>query len=98
MPPATQSSIQEIIEDLEPSHPSKIPSDNKEAPNLAEAIHLMTEELKRHDNKNNKAKAKEPDTLMVPTAISSPVFFSFAISISITICHMPMTMQRLPLH
>ena len=62
MPPATQSSVQEIIEDLEPSCPSEIPSDNEEAPNLAEAINLMTEELKHHDNKNSKAKAKEPDT------------------------------------
>ena len=62
MPPATQSSIQEIIEDLEPSHPSEIPLDNEEAPNLAEAINWMTEELKHHDNKNGKAKAKELDT------------------------------------
>ena len=62
MPPATWSSIQEIIEDMEPSHPSETPSDNEEAPNLAEAINLMTEELKHHDNKNGKAKAKEPDT------------------------------------
>ena len=62
MPPATRSSIQEIIEDLEPSCPSEIPSDNEEAPNLAEAINLMTEELKRRDNKNSRAKAKEPDT------------------------------------
>ena len=62
MPPATQSSIQEITEDLEPSHPSEIPLDNKETPNLAEAINLMTEELKHHDNKNGKAKAKELDT------------------------------------
>ena len=62
MPPATQSSIQEIIEDMEPSCPSEILLDNKEALNLAEAINLMTEELKCHDNKNSKAKAKEPDT------------------------------------
>ena len=62
MPPATQSSIQEIIEDLEPSCPSEIPSDNEEAPNLAEAINLMTEELKCLNNKNGKAKAKELDT------------------------------------
>ena len=62
MPPATWSSIQEIIEDLEPSHPSEIPLDNEEAPNLAEAINLMTEEFKCHDNKNGKAKVKEPDT------------------------------------
>ena len=62
MPPVTQSSVQEILEDMEPSHPSEIPSDNEEAPNLAEAINLMTEELKRCDNKKSKAKAKEPDT------------------------------------
>ena len=62
MPPATQSSIQEIIEDQEPSHPSEIPSDTEEALNLAEAINLMTEELKCCDNKDRKAKAKEPDT------------------------------------
>ena len=58
MPPATWSFIQEVIEDLEPSCPSEIPSDNKEALNLAEAINLMTEELKRCDNKNGKEKAK----------------------------------------
>ena len=62
MPPATWSSIQEITEDLEPSHPSELPLDNEETPNLAEAINLMTEELKCHDNKNSKAKAEEPDT------------------------------------
>ena len=62
MPPATQSSIQENIKDLEPSHPSEIPLDNEEALNLAEAIDLMTEELKHYDNKNGKAKAKELDT------------------------------------
>ena len=62
MPPATQSSIQELIEELEPSRPSEIALDNEEAPNLAEAIKLMTEELKHCDNKNSKAKAKEPDT------------------------------------
>ena len=44
------------------SHSSEIPSDNEEALNLAEAINLMTEELKCCDNKNGKAKAKEPDT------------------------------------
>ena len=58
MPPATHSSIQKILEDIEPSHPSEIPLDNKEAPNSAEAINLMTEELKCCDNKNGKAKAK----------------------------------------
>ena len=62
MPPATWRSIQEITEDLEPSCPSEISSDNEETPNLAEAINLMTEELKHWDNKNSKAKAKEPDT------------------------------------
>ena len=62
MPPATQSSIQEIIKDLEPICPSEIPLENKEAPNLAEAINLMTEELKRCDNKNGKANVKELDT------------------------------------
>ena len=62
MPPATRSSVHEIIEDLEPSHPSEILLDNEEAPNLAEAINLITEELKHQDNKNGKAKAKEPDT------------------------------------
>ena len=36
--------------------------DNKEAPNLAEAINLMTEELKHCNNKNSKVKAKELDT------------------------------------
>ena len=62
MPPATWSSVQEIIEDLEPSCPSEIPSDNEEAPNLAESINLMTKELKHDNNKNGKAKAKEPNT------------------------------------
>ena len=46
MPPATHSSIQEILEDMESSRPSEIPLDNEEAPNLAEAINWMTEELK----------------------------------------------------
>ena len=61
MPPATWSSVQETTEDLEPSHPGEIPSDNKETLNLAEAINLMTKELKHCDNKNSMAKAKEPD-------------------------------------
>ena len=47
---------------MEPGCQSKIPSDNEEALKLAEAISLMTEELKHCDNKNSKAKAKEPDT------------------------------------
>ena len=47
---------------MEPSHPSEISLDNEDTPNLAEAINLMTKELKCHDNKNGKAKAKGLDT------------------------------------
>ena len=36
--------------------------DHQETPNLVEAISLMTEELKCHDDKSGKAKAKDPDT------------------------------------
>ena len=35
---------------------------HQETPNLAEAISLMTEELKHHDDKSGKAKAKDLDT------------------------------------
>ena len=43
--------------------PSKsIIDDHQKTLNLAEAISLMTEELKHHDDKSGKAKAKDPDT------------------------------------
>ena len=35
---------------------------HQETPNLVEAISLMTKELKHHDDKSGKAKAKDPDT------------------------------------
>ena len=45
------------------NRPSKsIMDDHQETLNLVEAISLMTEELKCHDNKSGKAKAKDLDT------------------------------------
>ena len=95
MPPATQSSVQEIIKDLEPRHLGEIPLDNEEAPNIAEAINLMNSSAMITRMARLQPRNWAPS--MVLTPVSLPVPFSFAISISITICHMPMTTQRLPL-
>ena len=64
---------------------------HQETLNLVEAISLMTEKLKCHDDKNGKAKAKDPDTF---NGSNPHKLDSFLLYISVTICPMPMMMQR----
>ena len=49
-------------EEQDPEEPPQAKTLNNLAPNLAEAIMLMTEQLHHHDPPIQKAKAKEPDT------------------------------------
>ena len=60
-PPSDEEPLDYVPSDRErsPPHPA---SPKAEQPNLAEAIVLMTQELKRCDHKKKSSKAKEPDT------------------------------------
>ena len=49
-------------EEQDPEEPPQAETLKNLAPNLAEAIMLMTEQLRHHDPPIQKAKAKEPDT------------------------------------
>ena len=51
-----------LQEEQDPEEPLQAKTLNNLAPNLAEAIMLMTEQLCHHDPPIQKAKAKEPDT------------------------------------
>ena len=66
---------------------------NNLAPNLAEAIILMTEQLCHRDAPIQKAKAKEPNTFDSSNE-SSITSFSFAISFSTAIPFIPMTLTK----
>ena len=60
-PPSDEEPLEYVPSDGErsPPHPA---SPEAEQPNLAEAIVLMTKELKCRDHKKKSSKAKEPDT------------------------------------
>ena len=60
-PPSDKEPLDYVLSDGERSLPHPA-SPKAEQPNLAEAIILMTQELKHRDHKKKLSKAKEPDT------------------------------------